>query len=110
MPPGCTPPVRVHLCRLSAAPPRDLRVVREDERELLVRDRLPQAHVEGPGVALKSDLLTAAHALEGITQQPRADEGVEVHPRVPAAQLDVELLARLVPRFQIHGGGARAPE
>ena len=42
--------VCVDLGRLAVAPPRDLVAVREYER--LVRDRIPQAHVEEPRVTL----------------------------------------------------------
>ena len=42
---------------------------REDERDLLGRDRLPQARVEHPGVAEKSGLLPVPACLEVHTQQ-----------------------------------------
>ena len=62
-------------------------MVWEDERERLVRDRLPQAIVEKPRVLLKTYLLiTAAHALV-VVQQPLAVVGGEVCPRF-LAQLD----------------------
>ena len=65
-----------------------------------------QLHVEEPGVTFEGDLLPALFVLEGRAQQPLADGGGEVHPRVPA-QLDAERHARATPRCGVHDGGWR---
>ena len=102
--------VLVDLRRLAVAPPRHHQVVRETERDALVRDRLPQVRVEEPGVALRTELLLlTARALEGLSQQLLAGSSGKVSPRVPA-QLDAALHARAAPRCGAHGGGGGRKE